>query len=57
MHDEMRIGQSLTALEGLVVGDADVLEHVGVTGERRRDTQRQEGGAGGEEDGAELGHD
>ena len=26
--------RSLTALKGFVVGDADVLEHVGVAGER-----------------------
>ena len=58
MHNEMRIGQSLTSLEGDVVGDAEVLEHVGVAGERRRRrSERQEGGAGGEEDSTKLCHD
>ena len=43
----------LTAVEGFVVGDAEVLEHVGVAGEQWRG-KGQEGGAGGEEDGGEL---
>ena len=47
---------SLTALEGLVVGDAEVLEHVGVAGEQRRG-EGQEGGEGGKDDSGELGHD
>jgi len=34
----------LTALEGFVVGDADVLEHVGVAGEHCRGGERQEDG-------------
>jgi len=44
---------TLTALEGFVVGDADVLEHVGVAGEHRRGGERQEDG-GGEEGSGEL---
>ena len=47
---------SLTALKGLVVSDAEVLEHVGVAGEQRCG-ERQEGRAGGEEDSTDLGHD
>jgi hypothetical protein len=43
----------LTAVEGFVVGDAEVLEHVGVAGEQWSG-EGQEGGAGGEEDGGEL---
>ena len=45
---------TLTALERFVIGDADVLEHVGVAGEQRRG-ERQEDGAGSEENGEVLG--
>ena len=36
MHGKWRVHGSLTALEGFVVGDADVLEYVGVTGQHCR---------------------
>jgi hypothetical protein len=47
---------TLTAFEGLVFGDAEVLEHVRVTGEQWRG-EGQEGCAGGEEDSGKTGHD
>jgi hypothetical protein len=47
---------TLTAFEGTVVGDAEVLEHVGVAGEQWRG-EGQEGCAGGEKDSGEPGHD
>jgi hypothetical protein len=52
----MHENSTLTALEGFVVGDAEVLEHVGVGGEQWRG-EGQEGDAGGEEGSGELGHD
>jgi len=51
------MGWSLTPLEGFVVGDADVLEHVGVAGEHCRGGDHEEaddGEAGAEEKGGEL---
>ena len=45
---------TLTALERFVIGDADVLEHVGVAGEQRHG-ERQEDGVGSEENGEVLG--
>jgi len=47
---------SLTALEGFVVGDADVLEHVGVAGEHRCGDHEEpdDGEAGAEEKGGEF---
>jgi hypothetical protein len=44
---------TLTTVEGFVVGDAHVLEHVGVASKRWRG-EGQEDGAGAEEDGWEL---
>ena len=47
----MVIDGSLTALKGFVVRDADVLEHVGVAGNRRCGERQEDDG---EEKGGEL---
>ncbi len=46
-------GPTLTAFEGLVVGDADVLEHVRVAGEGGGGERHEHDGEGGED---QLGH-
>ena len=46
-------GRALTASEGLVIGDADVLEHVGVACEGGGGERQEHDGEGGED---QLGH-
>ena len=52
----MRGKITLTAFQGLVVGDTEVLEQVGVAGEQWH-SEGQDGGARGEDDSGKLGHD